>query len=111
MVKIVNLENTIRGFTRLLYKRFKMTGLESTRVINLKMKDSNQDVTIRFGADQVEFVPRQNAEVQLALSDLQMVQLLFLPGSAGNLFPLPEKAEFLRLVLPMDFYIWSLERA
>ncbi|MBM3241659.1 GNAT family N-acetyltransferase [Candidatus Poribacteria bacterium] len=108
MIKMLNLEATLRGFAPQLGTRYRELGMQERRNVALGIEGTDQQVEIEFSPEAV-IVGNPHLPQALTLSEHQMVQLIFGPGSPGTMLALPQKARFLEALLPVNFYLWGNE--
>jgi len=106
MIKILDLEATLRGFTNQLVGRYRKLGLQGSRNIALGIEGTDQLVEIEFSPEELLVRRASGFSGALTLSELQIVRLLFGPSTPSAEFTLPPSALFLDGLLPLDFYIW-----
>lgn len=109
MIKILDLEATLRGFSHQLWARYREFGLQGTRTVALGVSGTDQRLQIQFSPEEVTVKKEPHLSRALTLSERQMVQLIFGPGSPSAVVSLPPNMRFLEALLPVDFYIWRNE--
>jgi len=109
MIKIIDLEATLRGFAHQLGQRYRDLGFQGNRTIALAIEGTEQRVEIEFSSEGVTVRKASDFLRPLTLSDRQMVRLIFGPGTPSSEFSLPPNARFLESLLPLNFYIWENE--
>jgi predicted acetyltransferase len=109
MIKIIDLEATLRGFARQLDRRYRDLGFQGSRTVALAIEGTEQRVEIEFSPEGVSVKKASSFTKPLALSNRQMVRLIFGPGAPSSVFSLPLDARFLESILPVNFYIWENE--
>jgi len=109
MLRIMDLERTLRGFAHQLGNRYRDLGLQGSRTIALAIEGTEQRVEMEFSPKGVTVRKAPDLEGALTLSDRQMVRLIFGPGTPSTEVNLPPDALFLEGLLPLDFYIWENE--
>jgi len=109
MIKIIDLEATLRGFAHQLGQRYRDLGFQGSHTIALAIEGTEQRVEIEFSSEGVTVRKASNHSKSLTLSDRQIVRLIFGPGKPSSEFSLPPNARFLESLLPVDFYIWENE--
>jgi len=109
MVKIIDLEATLRGFASQLGRKYCNSGFRGSHTATFAIEGTEQQVEVEFSPDGVTVNKASGSSGSLKLSDRQMVRLLFGPGTPSTEFTLPPKARFLEPLLPLDFYIWENE--
>jgi len=106
MIKIIDLEATMRGFANQLIGRYRELGLRGSRSIALGIEGTDQQVEIEFSPEGLLVREASGPSGALILSEHQIARLLFGPGTPSVEFTLPPSARFLDGILPLDFYIW-----
>ena len=109
MVKIIDLEATLRGFAPQLSRKYCNSGFRGSHTATFAIEGTEQQAEVEFSPDGVTVNKASGSSGSLKLSDRQMVRLLFGPGTPSSEFTLPPKARFLEPLLPLDFYIWENE--
>jgi predicted acetyltransferase len=109
MIKIVDLQATLRGFAHQLGSRYNELGMEGDRSVVLGIRDTDQQVEVAFSIEGVAVREATSSENSISLSDREMVRFIFGPGSPGSVIDLPRNARFLDALLPVDFYLWPNE--
>ncbi len=109
MIKIIDLEATLRGFAHQLGQRYRELGFLGSRTVALAIEGTEQRVEIEFSPEGVSVKKASRFTKPLALSNRQMVRLIFGPGAPSSVFSLPLDARFLESLLPVNFYIWENE--
>jgi len=106
MIKILDLEATLRGFANQIITRYRQLGLQGSRNISLGIEGTDQLVKIKFSPEELLVSRISSPSGVLMLSEPQMVRLLFGPGTPSAELTLPSSAHFLEGLLPLNFYIW-----
>jgi predicted acetyltransferase len=109
MIKIVDLQATLRGFARQLGSRYNELNMEGGRSVVLEISDTDQQVEVAFSPEGVTVRETATSANAISLSDREMVRFIFGPGSPGSVIDLPLNARFLDVLLPVDFYLWPNE--
>jgi predicted acetyltransferase len=109
MIKIIDLEATLRGFAHQLGQRYRDLGFQGSRTVALAIEGTKQRVEIGFSSEGVTVRKASDFPRPLTLSDRQIVRLIFGPGTPSSEFSLHPKARFLESLLPVNFYIWENE--
>ena len=109
MIKIIDLEATLRGFAHQLGQRYRDLGFQGNRTVALAIEGTEQRVAIEFSSKGVSFKKVSDFPKPLMLSNRQMVRLIFGPGAPSSVFSLPLDARFLESLFPVNFYIWENE--
>jgi len=109
MIKILSLEETLRGFAHQLRARYRDLEIKGKHAIALGIDGTDQKVEIEFSPDEVIVEKASHLSKALTLSEHQMVRLIFGPGSPSATLNLPQNARFLEALLPVDFYLWRNE--
>jgi predicted acetyltransferase len=109
MIKIIDLEATLRGFAYQLGQRYRDLGFQGSRTIALAIEGTEQRVEIGFSSEGVTVRKASDFPRPLTLSNRQIVRLIFGPGTPSSEFSLPPDAQFLESLLPVNFYIWENE--
>ncbi len=109
MVKIVDLQATLRGFAHQLGDRYNALDMKGSRSVVLEISDTDQQVEVAFSPEGVSVREAAASANAISLSDREMVRFVFGPGSPGSVIDLPHNARFLDALLPVDFYLWSNE--
>jgi len=109
MLKIIDLNATLSGFTNQLANRYRVLGLQGKRAIVLSVEETGQKARIVFSPDGVEVGDAADTQRAFTLPERRMVRLLFGPGMQRLEFNLPSNARFLEGLLPLDFHIWENE--
>ena len=110
MVRIIDLEQTLRGFSNQIARRYRETGLEGSRSVVLGIKGTGRHAEVRFSPEAVAVSPTEQGADAVVLSEDAMVRFLFCPGGTATAATLPGDLRFLDALLPLDFYLWPLER-
>ena len=108
MIKILDLEATMRGFCGQLRQRCQAVGIQQARSVALAIEETEQQVQINLSGDRVGLSAVEPGTPVIRLPELAMVRLLFCPGNGSRL--LKREVRFLETLLPLDFFIWPLER-
>ncbi len=108
MIRINDLAGTLAGFLSQLKKRYDELDVKAEGAVSLSMAGTDQIARLVFADGDVK-VETEDVRGALELDRLQMVRFLFGPGAPDNEVNLPEDVRFLKLLLPLDFYIWHLE--
>ena len=109
MIKILDLEATLRGFAHQLGERYRKLEIKGGRAVAFEVSETNQRVEIEFSPEEVIVEKASHLSEALTLPERQMVRLIFGLGSPGTMLSLPQKARFLEALLPVDFYLWRNE--
>lgn len=109
MIKIVDLQATLRGFAHQLGARYNALGMEGSRSVVLGISDTDQQVEIAFSPEGAIVRKAAASGNAVSLSDQEMARFIFGPGSPGSVIDLPRNVKFLDALLPVDFYLWSNE--
>ena len=109
MIKIVDLQATIRGFAHQLGARYNALGMEGSRSVALGISDTDQQVEVAFSPEGVTVREAATSANAISLSDREMVRFVFGPGLPGSVVDLPRNVRFLDAILPVDFYLWPNE--
>ncbi|HIE44290.1 MAG TPA: GNAT family N-acetyltransferase [Candidatus Omnitrophica bacterium] len=105
MIKILDIEEVLKAFIPQMEKRYEMNKLFPRLSFTLKMKDSNQQISIEI-ASKIKVGIREKGE-SIELCDSEMVSLLF-----GTFIPsivLKKSSSILNTIFPLDFYVWPLD--
>ncbi len=105
MIKIIDLEATLRAFAHHLWRKYSDLGIKDHRTIALGIEGTDQQVEISFGPEEVSLKKVSDPTNALILSEHQMVRLIFGPGSPSTTINLPQNARFLDAILPVAFYL------
>ncbi len=106
MIKIIDLEKTLLGFKKQIQEKTELYGIGKESSITLKMTDSNQKATLVIGK-KIEIRNEEGMNI-IALSDIEMVRLLFGPSLesfGGN----REEKRLLSFLFPLNFHVWGLD--
>lgn len=108
MVNVLDLAGALRGFEGQLTDRWAEAHQSGSGSVTLSITDSDRPpVTLDYGDDGVTVEATPGRESDVALDRLSMTTLLF---DFPDTFPEVKREEpFLDAVLPLDFYIWTLE--
>jgi predicted acetyltransferase len=109
MLKIVNLEYTLKGFINQLGRRYREFGFQDRQIVSLKIEGTDQIVEIEFSPDKVSIQKGSLSSDTLTLSEREMVRFVFGPAVPGFIANLPPKLRFLDALFPLDFYLWNNE--
>ncbi|MFC1713062.1 GNAT family N-acetyltransferase [Candidatus Poribacteria bacterium] len=109
MIKIVDLQATLRGFARQLGSRYNALGMEGSRSVVLGISHTDQQVEVAFSPEGVTVKESATSGNAISLSDREMVRFVFGTGSPGSVIGLPQNLKFLDALLPVDFYLWPNE--
>jgi predicted acetyltransferase len=109
MIKILDLESTLRGFTNQLSRRYAELGIQDGQVVSMGIEGTNQIVEIEFAADKVSLRNTSLSSETLMLPEREMVRFIFGPGMPDAIVKLPPGLRFLHALLPVDFYLWNNE--
>jgi hypothetical protein len=109
MIKIVDLQSTLRGFAHQLGVRYNALGMKGSRAVVLGISDTDQQAEVAFSPEGVTVRKSETARNGIFLSDREMVRFVFGPGSPGSVIDLPQNLRFLDALLPVDFYLWPNE--
>lgn len=105
MMKIVDLQSTLRGFAHQLGARYNALGMEGSRAVTLGISDTDQQVEVVFSPGGVTVEEAAASSNAISLSDRQMVRFIFGPGSPATMIDLPQNMGFLDALLPVNFYL------
>jgi predicted acetyltransferase len=109
MLKILDLEATLRGFTNQLKNRYSELGFNDRRTIVLGVEGSEKQVEVTFSSEEAVVSKTSQCSKALMLSEHEMVRFIFGPASPGITAELPSDMRFLNAILPVDFYLWNNE--
>jgi GNAT superfamily N-acetyltransferase len=109
MIRILDLEATLRGFAHQLGRRHRQLGLQGSHNIALGIEGTDQLVEIEFSPEGLLVRRATSSAGALMLPEGGIVRLLFGPGTPSAEFTLPPRARFLDGLLPLDLYIWVNE--
>jgi predicted N-acetyltransferase YhbS len=109
MLKIMNLESTLSGFTNQLGRRYRELGLQNRQAVSVGIEGTDQIVEIEFSPDKVNVRKTSQSPKTLILSKREMVRFVFGPGTPSAIVKLPSELRFLDALLPVDFYLWVNE--
>ena len=109
MIKIVDLQATLRGFAHQLGARYNALSMEDNRSVVLGISDTDQQVEVAFSSQGVAVREAATSGNAISLSDHEMVRFVFGPGSPGTVIDLPQNVRFLDALLPVGFYLWPNE--
>jgi GNAT superfamily N-acetyltransferase len=110
MARIVHLDRTLEGFSEQLAVRYRDAGIGGHRSVVLGIEGRDQRVAVTFSPDGVSVSPAPAREEEILLPEDAMVRFLFCPGGVEATVDLPEDKRFLSALLPLDFFLWPLER-
>ena len=105
MIKIVDLQSTLRGFAHQLGDRYSALGMKDSRSVVLGISNTDQQVEITFSPEGATVRKAATSTNAISLSDREMVRFIFGPGSPGSVIDLPRNVNFLDALLPVDFYL------
>jgi predicted acetyltransferase len=108
MLRINDLAGTLRGFLPHLRRRYEQSGMRGRRSFALEIAGTHEKARVVLAPGEAA-VETEAVRGTLKLDRLQMVRLLFGPGSPSHEVDLPERLRFLDAILPLDFYVWGLE--
>ncbi|MCD6599564.1 MAG: hypothetical protein J7L19_03225 [Dehalococcoidia bacterium] len=109
MIKILDLEATLRGFAHQLRANYSDSGIEGRRSIAPGVDGTDQEIEIQFEPEKVTLGKASHLSKALMLSEHEMVRFIFGPSSPSIIPSLPQNARFLDALLPVDFYLWPNE--
>ncbi len=109
MLKILNLESTLRGFTNQLGRRYAELGFKNRQVVSIGIEGTDQIVEVEFTPDKVSFKKTLRSPETLMLPEREMVRFVFGPGTSNTIAKLPHELRFLDALFPVDFYLWGNE--
>ena len=109
MLKILDLEATLSGFTNQLKNRYSELGFNDRRTIVLGVEGSDKQVEVTFSSEEAIVSKTSQCSKALMLSEHEMVRFIFGPASSGVTAELPSDMRFLNAILPVDFYLWNNE--
>ncbi len=113
MIRLLNLKETLEVFADQMAERFSSLGLEGERRVCLAVRDvgGEQKVSVEFTGESVSVHDRAGSSCKgvVSLSPGSMAAFLFGPLGPSVVGPLPERAQFIESVLPLDFYLWENE--
>jgi len=109
MLKILDLEATLRGFANQLRNRYCELGFNDRRSIVLCVEGVGKQVEVVFSSEEVIVSKTYQRSKALMLSEHEMVRFIFGPASPGVTAELPSDMRFLNAILPVDFYLWNNE--
>jgi GNAT superfamily N-acetyltransferase len=109
-VRIVHLDRTLEGFSSLLARRYRESGIRGTRSVALGIEGRDGRVGVTFTPQGVSVGPAPKRADPILLPEDGMVRFLFGSGGAAATVDLPERQRFLDALLPLDFFLWPLER-
>ena len=110
MVRIVHLGRTLEGFSDQLARRYLEAGIGGERSIVLGIEGRTQRIGVTFSPEGVSVVPAAEGGDEVLLSEDAMVRFLFSTGGVAATVDLPKDKRFLNALLPLDFFLWPLER-
>ena len=110
MSRIVHLDRTLEGFSNQLARRYREAGIGGSRSVVLGIEGRDQRVGVTFSPDGVSLTAAAEREDAILLPEDAMVRFLFCSGGAAATVDLPEDKRFLSALLPLDFFLWPLER-
>jgi len=109
MLKIMNLESTLSGFTNQLGRRYRELGLQNRQLVSVGIEGTDQIVEIEFSPDKVNVRKTSRSSETLILSKREMVRFIFGPATPGMMANLPSRLRFFDALFPADFYLWGNE--
>ena len=109
MLKVLNLESTLCGFTNQFGRKYRELGLQNRQVVSVGIEGTDQIVEIEFSPDKVNVRKTSQSPETLILSKREMVRFVFGPGIPSAMVNLPSELRFLDALLPVDFYLWGNE--
>jgi len=107
MVKIFDIETTLKGFSNQILRRIQETGIRNAERVPIMMHGDHKCTEICFSSDQVSIDRTDNLNDSLVLSEQEAVRFLFGQCPPDSMFSLSHNKGVLNSVLPLDFYIWN----
>lgn len=106
MIKIIDLERTLLSFKEHIQKKAQLYSIGKGSSITFKMKDTNQKATLVIN-EEIRIEDRESRNI-IALSDIEMVRLLFGP-SLESFGENKEDKRLLSFLFPLNFHVWGLD--
>jgi len=110
MIKIIDLERTLRAFSAQLLIHCQRMELRAERSVVLGAKETGQQVQVNLSRDQVSVSRAGERTPTVHLPERSMVRYLFCPRMADPPPDWPLDVCFFDRLLPLDFFVWPLER-
>jgi len=105
MVKILSLCSVLEKFSTQIGKKCRGLGLKGA--LTLQMTDSGQVATLHFGTSLT--VSERKSKPTLALSDTEMVRLVFGTIPPSHSLGLDRSLGYLDAIFPLDFFVSGLD--
>lgn len=110
MVRIIDLHRTLEGFGNQLAQRYREAGISGSRSVVLGIEGADRGVAVAFSPEGVSAFPTRETADAILLSHDAMVRFLFGSGGPSAVLELSQRQRFLNALLPLDFFLWPLER-
>jgi len=110
MIKIIDLRRTLDSFAGQLLARCQQVELRKERSVALVVEETGQQVQVNLSPDRVSLSPVGKGTLAIRLPERAMVRLLFCPRGLGLWTDLPAGVRLFASLLPLDLFIWPLER-
>jgi len=109
MIRIINLKDCLEKLAPIIEDRLNRVEFKSPFALSLEVTDTGQRVTLNLDGNlQICSEPGRD---RVTLDQRSMVRLLFGPGKATKNFDIRGRVgRLLDTILPLDFYIWPLDR-
>ena len=104
MIRIMDLGSTLRKLAPVLAQNRRRSGVTRTADVSLEDVDAGASVRISCRRDEVTVAPGR-ADVHLALSKQELVQVIFGTAPPGELFVEGAAAEILDALFPVDYFL------